>query len=208
MDESFLLMRDLKLAYADAMWAWSRVESELFAVYVAAIHGYTANYKSLQESYFAIVSAKSRLDMTNVAAKARWGGTNTAITWTALYSRCSKELRVRGKCAHLKGEVIAPEKPNQKTIAVLTQAFWHPEKHMNYQDAKNRFPNAETLINYAATWNELANDLAKLWSPIWESELDRLSSTSPKQPTHQENVSPQSSPNHAKSPKRRAPSRR
>lgn len=180
-----LLMQDarldnLKRSYANAMWAWAHIESDLFGVFIAATDGFHGNFRASQESYFSVVSAKNRLDMTHTAAKARWANSKTLEVWLPLESKCRKQLAKRGKIAHLTGRIIDPEKPTQKPVAIVGEHFWHPQRENTYQQAKNTGYSARQLDDLATEWEQLHFQLFNFYSPFWTAQLEAQTSTFPR----------------------------
>lgn len=164
-------MNELRTAYAKAMWAWASVEAEWFTVYVAALDAFRSRFRSLQRSYFSIVSAKTRLDMTNVAAKTAWDKTPILDAWMTLAERSRKELSTRGRIAHLQGMVVYPEDAHEKKLALLMEHMWHPEHPFKYKERKNKGYSAEQLTVMQVLWEQLAKDLSDFSKPMWDEAL-------------------------------------
>lgn len=169
----------LKVAYADAMWSWAHVEAEWLPAYICATNSFWAKFSPIQQSYFSIVTAKVRLDMTHAAARAAWDGRpehqTTFDEWTLLADRSRKELAKRGRIAHLTGGYVFDiRKP---PVARLVQHSWHPEFSFKYEDQKNRGISIEQLQEMFKAWNTLAADLQKFSSglsdPIFRAEKER-----------------------------------
>lgn len=57
-NEDLELLKELKIAYASAMWSWSRIESDLFAVYIAAIDGFKQILLPLKNHIFQLFRQK------------------------------------------------------------------------------------------------------------------------------------------------------
>lgn len=174
-NEDISLLKELKIAYASAMWSWSRIESDLFAVYIAAIDGFKANFAAAQESYFSVVSAKNRLDITHHAAKASWDGSALLTRWLPIEKVCRTELSARGRVAHLTGRVLIPEKPHQKRLAIVDEHFWHPKRKMKYSEAKSVGFTANHLLDMSRKWDDLHRQLWDFHSPLWDAKLGALS---------------------------------
>lgn len=202
------LLKELKIAYASAMWSWARIDSDIFSVYIAAIDGFMANFLATQKSYFSVVSAQARLDITHQAALSRWANSPLLARWIKLQKTCKSELAARGRIAHLTGSIFEPEMPHQKHIAILEEHFWHPNKKLKYNEAKSVGFTADQLIELSKKWDDLHRQLRQFYEPIWTERLETLSPKTPEQPMgllRPQTISPQTKDRKVQR-KRRSPS--
>src|SRR5437762_1568885 len=68
-------LNDLRIAYADALWTWADIESQLFMIFYLAVksrRSTKADMERLREMFFSINSFDIRLIMTHAAAKVKW----------------------------------------------------------------------------------------------------------------------------------------
>ena len=168
-------MDKLRVAYANAMWTWAAVEGEMLGIYIVALGAYDLRFKPLQQSFFAVVNAKSRLDMVNQAARAAWAADNALLTeWADLYKRCQAELARRGKIAHLEGRMVYPPSDTEDTaFAALMQHSWHPQYPADFAERKSKGIDTTKLIKMRDAWSGLALDLSKFARPLWQSHRER-----------------------------------
>ena len=153
---------ELKAAYSDALWAWAQVEAWLFMIFFEAHGGQDETFEYLQETFFSVVSFELRLAMTHKVAKMRWKKHRLLELWQEIYKKCSDENRLRGKIAHLVGDVYLPNTPDESPLAVLIRPFGHPQRPETLALAKVEGYQATTLLDYAQRWNELSVEIHKM----------------------------------------------
>lgn len=178
--------QELLVAYAHAMWAWSRVENKLFLIFAHAVEPTTNNHsKALRAAFFSIVTAKARLDMLHSVARAMWEGKRHWQDWLRIHEECGAQLRVRGRLAHLVGYGFIDERKGRTTrfMAVLAEPMFHPMSPKRHSDLRRSEFTAASLSALAADW-ALLNDRLGVFvalahheaQPEASSELsDRLS---------------------------------
>jgi hypothetical protein len=172
--------KNLQMAYADAMWAWASVETQLFVIYLAAVGALQIDMRPLRAAFFAINSFEMRLAMTRAAIKERW---KNLPGWTELNERCQTAASKRGRIAHREGRLFWPEKPHQKgAIIALVEPFWHHASPQNWGTAKSTGIDEKMLRQFQTEWVRLNYDLAQFGASLWPGGLQSASSSSPIQP--------------------------
>ncbi len=147
---------ELLIAYGQAMWSWSRVESKLFLIFAHAVEPTTNNHsKALRAAFFSIISSLGRLDMIHSVAQTMWDKSNVWNEWIDLYKECRAQLRIRGKMAHLVGHAIYPKGKGKKAEALIIEPIWHPNAPATHAQARNVGFNADQLSHYARSWENL-----------------------------------------------------
>jgi hypothetical protein len=150
----------LKQAYADALWAWAEVETQLFMIFYEAHNGNDDSFEYLQETFFSIISFELRLAITNKVAKMRWSNHRLIEYWDEIYKECDKQKGKRGKFAHLVGDVFLPD--NEKSKAILTVPYFHPLRPKTLAEAKVKGYDTATLLKFASDWEALAIKIGKM----------------------------------------------
>jgi hypothetical protein len=151
---------ELLIAYAHAMWSWSRLEATLFQIFADTVEPTTNHHAdALRAAFFSIVSAKSRIDMIHSVARARWHGKLHWAEWAKLYNECVKQLRVRGRIAHLVGYSYAPNARGKKVVAALAEAIHHPSAPHAHKDLKQKGITVDDLRSYVDCWELLSQRL-------------------------------------------------
>jgi hypothetical protein len=151
---------ELLIAYGQAMWSWSRVESKLFLIFAHAVEPTTNNHsKALRAAYFAIVGARARLDMIHAVAKIMWKESDAWKEWVNLYEECKKQLSIRGKIAHLAGHVIYSYEENKEPLALLIESVHHVRAPRTHAEAKSIGYSSAQLSQYAYDWENLNSRL-------------------------------------------------
>ena len=164
--------KNLQMAYADAMWTWASVETQVFVIYLAAIGALNLDIRPIRAAFFSINSFEMRLTTTNAAVKERWG---KVPRWIALLERCKKASGQRGRIAHREGRVFWPEKPHQKPLVVLCEPFWHHASPQNWGTAKSTGVDEDMLLQFKTEWHRLNYDLAEFGKDLWQQELQPTS---------------------------------
>ena len=162
---------ELAIAYATALWQWTEVEHEAFAIYLAAIGKVRDDFSALQASYLSVVVAKPRFAMIDAAAQLVWSGQVLDD-----YNAIKKELHVgnetRNRLAHYVGgdqKLVLPIwKSGDLTKAkAVASGNWTPEK----------------LRAQAIDWG-------KLQTRIQEFARERFRAQQPSEWAEQQNQSP------------------
>jgi hypothetical protein len=159
---------NLKLAFADAMWTWAHVETQIFAIYVAAVGGLTIDMRPIRAAFFAINSFEMRLTMTHAALKERWPRHPLLKVWSALRGRCDKAAGQRGRIAHRAGTVWWPEKPHQKVLVALHEPTWHHAAPQNWGTAKSTGIDEAMLRQFESDWHKINYDLSQFALRVWQ----------------------------------------
>ena len=164
----------LLIAYGQAMWSWSRVENNLFAIFSQAIAPTTTSHqKALRAAFFSIVAAKNRLDMLSSVTKEMWKGQGYWDDWLALLDECRSAQRTRGRLAHLVGYGFYIQKPNaqrDEIFAVLGEPQNHPTAPRNHSDLKRGEFDADSLANHARVWGSLNSRLMLFAQHVQEAQ--------------------------------------
>lgn len=151
---------NLLIAYGQAMWSWSRVESKLFLIFAHAVEPMTNNHsKALRAAYFAIVGARARLDMIHAVAQVMWKKSDAWKEWLDLYEECKGQLSIRGKMAHLTGHAIYPNGEKGKPLPVIIEPVHHARSPRTASEAKSAGYTSEQLAQYARDWEHLNSRL-------------------------------------------------
>lgn len=151
---------ELLIAYGQAMWSWSRVESKLFLIFAHAVEPTTNNHsKALRAAFFSIIGARARLDMIHSVAQVMWKKSGAWKEWVALYEECKTQLRIRGKMAHLTGHAMYPSDRRKKPLAVIIEPIHHPNSPCTHGEAKNVGYTTDQLSQYARDWEHLNSRL-------------------------------------------------
>ena len=151
---------ELLIAYGQAMWSWSRVESKLFLIFAHAVEPTTNKHsKALRAAYFAIVGARARLDMIHAVAQVIWKKSDVWGDWLDLYDECKNQLSIRGKMAHLTGHAIFPSGNKGKPLALIIEPIHHARSPRTVSEAKNSGYTSEQLAQYARDWEHLNSRL-------------------------------------------------
>jgi hypothetical protein len=200
---------NLQIAYANAMWAWAQIETQIFAIFAAATGGLKGDLRPLRAAFFALVSFEGRLTQTHAAMKERWGNPRHQHfdIWSKLYERCKTAQRQRGSIAHLSGYRVDPQKPHQKPLFVLVEPFWHHRHPPTWGEAKSRGTDSQKLRQYAHEWHKLMFDLDRFGNTLWAEAMlsQALPQASPSQagdqglPIRSENLHDTGDQNHKES---------
>jgi hypothetical protein len=150
----------LKQAYADALWAWAEVETQLFMIYFAANGCSDDLFEHFQKEYFSVVSFRVRLDMTNKDAQRCWSNHRLIEYWNEVYKDCCKQNGKRGKIAHLVGDIYLPDNNNSK--ALLTVPYFHPRRPKTLAQAKSEGYDTAKLLKFASDWHALSIKIGKV----------------------------------------------
>lgn len=173
MNEGTQLINELKMAYADAMWVWAQVETNLFTIYASTVDPNIVNvrfdelvarreWSAMRAAFFSINSFEMRLVMTNASAKISWAGHHYLDLWSEIYGLCTKENKRRGKIAHLTGGIFEAAGHHQHDLAVLHQPFGHIKFPEDYGRAKSEGFTAQVLNGYRKEWTDLLEKIDHL----------------------------------------------
>jgi hypothetical protein len=148
---------ELLVAYGQAMWSWSRVEDKWFLVFAHAVEPSTNNHsRALREAFFSIVGARARLNMIHSVARVMWEKkTNTWKAWADLHDECEKQLKIRGRMAHLVGHAMYPADKRKKPVTVIMEPIHHPKSPRTHGEAKSSGFTSDQLSRYAREWGHL-----------------------------------------------------
>jgi hypothetical protein len=153
-------LTELKLAFADALWKWAEVETQVFAVYICTVATLQTDIRPIRAAFFAINSFEMRLTMTDAAVKQRWPKAKSLLAdWRTLRERCHDASRQRGRIAHRAGNVRWPDKPHQKPFVALHEPTMHADSPKNYGIAKSTGIDTGMLRQFCGTWSKLNSDL-------------------------------------------------
>ena len=176
--------RDLKEAYAEAMWTWAEVEGQIFTIYVAAVGVLKLDIRPLQASFFAVNSFEARLIMTSSAVKQRWGEKHPHFAkWASLRERCDKAAGERGRIAHKTGTYWPIQKPHQHPLYILSDPSWHFGRPQKWGVAKSTGFDAPKLRQFAEGWHRVCADLHRFSLELWSETLQSTFSAQPADPS-------------------------
>jgi hypothetical protein len=123
---------ELAIAYATALWQWTQVEHEAFAIYLAAVGKVRDDFGALQASYLSVLLTKTRFEMIDAAASLVWS-CPALNDYKAIRDELFAGNKTRGRLAHYVGDgakLTLPIWKNadlKKTKGVASEK-WTPEK--------------------------------------------------------------------------------
>ncbi len=124
-------------------WVWSRIEAELFLVFMAASglarcmsFSDTEHRETLARTFFAVKGMEIRLGMTHVLAQQRWKKSPHLATWTPIHNELNAQRKVRGKIGHSTGLLFSNPRGKPPT-ALLIDPRLYVDIAVDYKDAKN-----------------------------------------------------------------------
>jgi len=162
---------ELAIAYAIALWQWTQVEHEAFAIYLAAIGKVRDDFRALQASYLSVVVTKPRFAMIDAAAQLVWSG-QVLDDYNAIKRELHAGNETRSRLAHYVGcdqKLVLPtwKSDNLKKAKGVESENWTPEK----------------LRAQAIAWG-------KLQTRIQEFARERFRAQRPSELAEQQNPSP------------------
>jgi hypothetical protein len=152
-------MDALRIAYAEALWAWNDTEAELFVIYQAATLPPPTYSAALHHSFFTVMSPQARLQMTETAAKTTWKGKPAILdAWAALSRPYRAALTTRGTIAHLCGMPVPLKHDATKFKCVLAEPPVHAKSPTTHEEQRSKMGAAQ-LEEMARDWKKLEKDL-------------------------------------------------
>lgn len=151
---------ELLVAFAHAMWEWSRIEASLFLIFADAIEPNRNKLsKPLRAAFFSVVSPRGRIDMVHSVARAVWTGKPHWNAWVSLRNECCKQLGRRGRYAHLIGYGYKEDQTAKAMTVVLGEPIHHPDSPKGRKHLKSRGVTLDEVLASARDWKELGDRL-------------------------------------------------
>lgn len=158
-EKAYPELAELLVAYAQALWEWTKVESFLFLAFAHAIAPNSNEHSDrIRVAFFSVVSPQARLDMVNAIITSA-GNADHIRYWAPLYKEFRAELTTRGKIAHLIGHSYKAH-GRKKARAVLMEPIWHPKTKHTHAEANSVIYTADYLKSLAEKWGLLEQRLS------------------------------------------------